>query len=74
MQERGYRKVEDRLQRKICCDRTTGNGFKLKEEDLDCIRRTRFFTVRIVRHWNRLPRDVVDAMSLETFKGSQHLT
>ena len=24
------------------------------------------FTVRLVRHWNRLPRDVVDAQSLET--------
>ena len=27
-----------------------------------------FFTVRIVKHWNMLPRKVVDAPSLETFK------
>ena len=26
------------------------------------------FTVRAVRHWNRLPSDVVDAPSWETFK------
>ena len=30
--------------------------------------RKKYFTVRVVRHWNRLPRDVVDAPSLETFK------
>ena len=26
------------------------------------------FTVRVVRHWHRLARDVVDAPSLKTFK------
>ena len=26
------------------------------------------FTVRVMRHWNRLPSVVVDALSLETFK------
>ena len=30
--------------------------------------RKKYFTVRVVRHWNRLLRDVMDAPSLETFK------
>ena len=28
----------------------------------------KFFTIRMVKHWHRLPREVVDAPSLETFK------
>jgi len=63
-----YRKEGDRLFSRVCGDRTRGNSFKLKQGRLRLHIRKKSSTVRMARHWNRLPRDVVDAPSLETFK------
>ena len=64
----GCKKEGDRLFSRDCCDRTRGNNFKLKEERFRLDIRKTFFTIKVVRHWYRLPREVVDASSLETFK------
>ena len=45
-----------------------GTGIKLEEGRFTPVIRKKFFTVKVVRHWNNLHREVVDAPSLEAFK------
>ncbi|KFQ06511.1 hypothetical protein N330_02184, partial [Leptosomus discolor] len=44
------------------------NGGKLGEGRFRLDTRKKFFTLRVVSHWNRFPKEVVDAPSLEAFK------
>jgi len=43
-------------------------ALKLKGSRFRSDIRKKFFTMRVVKHWHRLPREVVDAPSLELFK------
>ncbi|KFQ39903.1 hypothetical protein N332_01994, partial [Mesitornis unicolor] len=43
-------------------------GLKLKKAKFRLDTRKKFFSMRVVDHWNRLPIEAVQAPSLEIFK------
>jgi len=70
----GFKEVGVGLFSQVTSGRTRGNSLKLHEWKFKLDIRKNLFTERVIKHWNRLPREAVESLSLEVFKRPVEVT
>ena len=69
-----YKQEGEWLFIRVDSNRTRGNGFKPRQGRFRLDIRRKFFTQRLVTHWTRLPKEVVDVPSLDAFMDRLDMT
>lgn len=74
MEKRATKKDGNRLFSRASCNRTRDDGFKLKEDPIRLDTWKKVSLMRLVQHWNVLPKEAADIPFLETFKARLNRT